>query len=120
MTDKYQAWIAEKLSQGSSTAKCAAWTAEMVAEFPELKRVRGHVEHSHGRIPHWWCENSEGEIVDPTVAQFEGVAIFAYWPHEDGAPEPTGKCLNCGEYVYAPRLSSCSETCDRELQEAYS
>lgn len=116
--DRYTTWIQRKLTQGSPIAMCAAWTRDMVAAFPELTRVHGHVHLWSGRCPHWWCETPDGEIIDPTVSQFRGLP-YAYWPHQEGAPEPTGKCINCGEYVYAPRSSSCSEACDRELQEAY-
>lgn len=115
----YEAWIAERLASEAPRTKCAEWTLAMVAAFPELKRVRGHIELSNGKPAHWWCETPDGEIVDPTVAQFDGSIVLQYLPHEDGAPEPVGKCLNCGEYVYAPRRSACSETCDRELQEYY-
>lgn len=117
--EKYQAWIDQRLSEASPQAQCAAWTLAMVAAFPELKRVRGHLSLSNGHPAHWWCETPDGEIVDPTVSQFGGSVVLAYLAHEEGTPEPNGKCLNCGEYVYAPRSSSCSETCDRELQEYY-
>jgi len=71
----------------------------MVAAFPELKRVRGHYVTGRKEYPHWWCVTAEGTVVDPTAAQFDGLPGF-YEPHVEGSPEPTGKCPNCGGYVY--------------------
>jgi hypothetical protein len=91
----------------------------MVAMFPELRRVRGHVHTAAGgRHPHWWCVTPAGEIIDPTVTQFVD-AVLDYEPHDDSTPEPVGKCLNCGDYVHAPRSSGCSDECERELERYY-
>lgn len=101
---------------------CAEATAEMVRLFPELIRVRGH----YGRTEHWWCKTATGEIVDPTAAQF-GVSEGTpdpigrrYVEHREGIdPEPLGKCLNCGSYVWFNAGyggSACSAECAQELE----
>lgn len=117
-SERYYEWIDERLRRGSPRTQCAEWTREMVQAFPELKRVRGHVELLNGRPAHWWCVAPSGEIIDPTISQFNGI-IVAYHPHVEGDPEPVGKCLNCGAYVFAPRRSACSPDCDAELQAYY-
>ena len=105
----YQEWVDELLPRNPA-GMCGAVTQAMVEDFPELRRVRGHFVAADGRqYPHWWCETPGGDIVDPTVAQFGGMP-GDYVEHV--GPEPTGKCLNCGGYVYTGD-HCCSETCLR-------
>lgn len=112
MKPEYEAWIAAEVSD--PTGRCAETTLRMVEAFPELRRVRGHFDDpSIGSQPHWWCVDPAGEIVDPTVRQFP--CWYAGHYEEHVGPEPTGKCMNCGGYTYAPRSTTCSEACDREL-----
>jgi len=101
---------------------CDEATAEMVQQFPELIRVRGH----YGHVEHWWCKTATGEIIDPTFAQFRvlaGQSDWTYVEHREGIdPEPIGKCMNCGGYVWRNvgyGSYACSEECGRELQAEY-
>lgn len=109
---KYAEWISHNVPV-CPRGYCAAMTEQMVEEFPELRRVRGHyVDAGDRRHPHWWCEGPDGEVIDPTAAQF-GLPGH-YEPHE--GPEPTGKCINCGGYCYNSS-SVCSDTCAREAED---
>jgi hypothetical protein len=93
---------------------CSPATLEMAAAFPELRRVRGHYD---GR-EHWWCETPEGEVIDPTAAQFRLGGTYV----EHTGPEPVGKCLICGGYVWTPYdgcKEACSEFCYTELVAEY-
>lgn len=83
---------------------CHAAVEDMVVAFPELRVVRGY----YGGCSHWWCETPDGEVVDPTAAQFEpGDSYVEY----DG-PDPLGKCMNCGSYVWTGGFSGfCSSEC---------
>ncbi len=92
--------------------RCAEVTQQMVEEFPELMRVRGHYyDLVWGEREHWWCVDPFGEIVDPTKDQFptKGTGEYVLWV--EGTPEPTGMCPNCGEYCYDGR-SLCSDNCE--------
>lgn len=110
--ERYRRWIAANVPL-FPRGLCAEMTARMVEAFPELRRVRGHVESlaTGHAMPHWWCETPAGAVVDPTAAQFEGYQPVDYQEHV-GA-EPIGKCLNCGDYVFVPSPSSdfCSDAC---------
>ena len=99
--------------------RCAEWTAALVYNFPELKRVRGFVTLRSGmRRSHWWCEDAAGKIVDPTASQFDtkyfwhsGIAFYEHFNESD--PEPTGKCPNCAELCY-DEGTCCSRKCEEE------
>lgn len=117
MKREYQDWIRARI--GDPTGMCAVWTEHMVKEFLELRRVRGHALTADGKDrPHWWCMTPSGEIVDPTVAQFGACGgVSDYEPHDESAPEPVGKCSNCGGYIYPPFTSVvCSDECAREYE----
>lgn len=99
---------------------CAGATEQMVAAFPELRRVRGHVGHTAGRAyePHWWCVDPNGNIVDPTREQFfeprVGWTEIHYEEFDESLAHmlPTGKCMNCGGHLYY-HARFCNETCAR-------
>lgn len=111
----YQNWIAANV-EGNGYGKCAEITEAMAAAFPELTRVRGHFYCSEwGERTHWWLKTKHGEIVDPTALQFPG--NFGHFPPpepymewNEGDPEPTGICMECGEYCYEGR-EFCSDGC---------
>ena len=67
---KYDDWIAMWVATHDVRYKCVETTQEMVKAFPELTRVSGYY-HDHFGVPHWWCVTPDGEIVDPTVSQFD-------------------------------------------------
>lgn len=108
MEPRYADWIARYVL-GDTTGDCAAWTLQMQRVFPELRRVRGHVCPANAGAlgtslqppegyPHWWLVTAAGAIVDPTVAQFPWPVHYTPW--QEGQPEPTGKCYECGAYCY--------------------
>lgn len=111
MERRYQDWITEKLKALDPWCACSQWTGEMAATFPELRRVRGHYRYQNGGgTEHWWCETTTGEIIDPTVSQFDAIGCY----EEHAGAEPVGKCYNCGEYVweaYKGQTSICCEEC---------
>lgn len=98
-------------TQESAYGQCAEITQLMITDFPELRRVRGHYYCSMwGKRSHWWCVAPDGSVVDPTAIQFPSRGAGEYVPHEEGSPEPTGKCPNCGGYCYEGR-DLCSAAC---------
>ena len=112
MKAKYVAWIAAYVTE--TYGKCAKVTEAMQADFPELVRVRGHYYCLiWGVRSHWWLVDTDGEVVDPTAAQFPSGGRGVYVPWEEGTPEPTGVCPNCGGYVYTGD-TCCSENCSME------
>jgi len=113
MVAKYVDWIDQHVkSYSDAWAKCAEVTLAMAAAFPELQRVRGHYHClAWGARAHWWLKTKEGVIVDPTVKQFPSCAApGVYKAHVEGAPEPTGLCMNCGEYCY-DHAHACCKVC---------
>src|SRR5262245_58758582 len=98
---RYINWITDNVSD--PYGNCAEYTLMMLAAFPELKRVRGHymdiVRGQEtlflGEQPHWWLIDPQGEIVDPTDAQFASLGKGIYIEWDESQPEPTGKCPNC-------------------------
>lgn len=108
---------------------CSIMTTRMVEMFPELRRVRGHyLCPIWGRREHWWCVALDGTIIDPTVQQFPSGVTFPgtsggkYEPWVEGAPEPIGRCMECGAYCWegkSPSSNACSLECARELEAEY-
>lgn len=116
MIDKYRKWIDENYSTYElSYGECEQATIKMQELFPELKRIRGHYyDTSWGEREHWWLIDENDEIIDPTAKQFPTNGRGVYVPWVEGDPEPTGKCLNCGGYVYNGDYC-CSENCENEM-----
>jgi hypothetical protein len=108
-TDRYTTWIAAQTEDPQG--RCAEATLAMQAAFPELRRVRGHVITAGRDRPHWWLVTPDGDIIDPTAAQFQTLCFYQPW--DEAQSEPTGKCPNCGGYVFDGG-TVCSETCARE------
>ena len=78
--------------------KCKEMSEALVKENPELRLVRGHyLCPSWGEQAHWWVEDKDGKIIDPTVRQFPS----------------KGK----GEYVEFNGIVYCAE-CGKEMKEA--
>lgn len=117
MDPRYARWIEKMLAAVNPQGACVGMTLSMKRDFPELTRVRGHFVDGVGkRYTHWWLVDPRGNIVDPTVTQFPYHTLGTYEPHE--GPEPTGKCLNCGGYVY-DGSNFCSVACGDELANEY-
>lgn len=107
---KYQQWIDEHVpTEESALGSCAEVTLAMVEAFPELTRVRGHYFCPlwNRDREHWWCATNEGAVIDPTVKQFPSKGCGIYEPWDESLPEPTGKCLECGEYCYEDNTFCC-------------
>lgn len=104
----YQEWIEANVAD--PYGRCEEATAQMAEAFPELRRVRGHYYcFAWGERQHWWMEDAEGNVVDPTAAQFPsgGRGHYEEW---DGSPLPTGSCPQCSNPVYDGG-TCCSEAC---------
>lgn len=115
MLDKYQNWIEQNAPKGSDAyGKCAETTERMIKAFPELKRIRGHYYcYIWGERTHWWLQDQDGSIVDPTATQFPSGGNGHYEAWDESKPEPTGICPNCGDYCYNGS-NCCSENCSTE------
>jgi len=102
---RYQAWIDAQALPEYPVGLCYHVSHKMAQAFPELVLTRGHVtmpcpDRGTKRWPHWWLVAPDGSIVDPTAAQFPGTTAADYEAEPMDAAEPTGKCLECGEYTY--------------------
>lgn len=93
--------------------KCKEMSEAMVAADPSLRLVRGHYYCPvWGEQPHWWCVNSEDEIVDPTKDQFPSRGT-GYYVEFDGIVH----CSECGkemleeEAEYESNYCFCSYEC---------
>lgn len=115
MKDKYVRWIDEHVPDYSAAyGQCAAVTKRMLQAFPELSRVRGHYYcPAWGCREHWWLEDPDGVIVDPTARQFPSGGAGVYEPWDESQEEPTGVCPNCGDYIYGGG-EVCSSNCWQE------
>jgi len=83
----YERWIARYLERftcpAATLGRCREASVEIARAFPELRVVRGHVRCAWGRRGHWWTVTPDGEIVDPTAAQFT-CGIDAYEEYRPG------------------------------------
>lgn len=123
----YRKWIKEFSDRhdGIVLGECIRATAEMLAAFPELREVRGHVHCMWGKRGHVWCVDQSGAIIDPTRTQFPGPIEYEAW--KPGDEVCVGKCMNCGEEIWrgVQDLANvktecvCSDGCDEELRREY-
>ena len=113
MAPEMAAWIAEHVKD--QRRMCAYWTECMQSAFPQLRRVRGHYYEPNGDCyTHWWLAMPNGEIVDPTVTQFEAGGHYVEYSGSD----PYGQCLECGELMWE-RWEGAAEFCSQECHDAF-
>ena len=77
---KYGEWIQENVSQPCH-GMCETYAKEMSKSFPELHPVAGRAEvedlvGDRYLAAHWWCEDDQGNVIDPTVKQFLHVVNY--------------------------------------------
>lgn len=60
--------------------KCKEYCEELINNNPNYRLVRGHYFCPiwNTEEPHWWCEDEEGNIIDPTKKQFDSKGIGIY------------------------------------------
>jgi hypothetical protein len=124
LKQEYIDWIQNYCSErnGIVSGCCISSTTEMVRAFPELKQVKGWaLLLNRGLAEHAWCETEDGEVIDPTVSQFQS-SVIEYKAWQPGDTVCVGRCMNCGEYIYeavysldGKRRMSCGFECDEEL-----
>lgn len=74
--------------------KCKEMCEALIANDPSLRLVRGHYYCPIWRSneQHWWCEDQDGMVVDPTKDQFPSKGL-GFYVEFDGMVE----CSNCGK-----------------------
>lgn len=95
---RYRKWVKAWLAKNNEFGACARAVGEMIAAFPELKLVRGHVMCDWGKRAHHWAVAPNGKIIDPTKSQFN--AVFSYEPWESGDEVQIGSCMDCGAEIW--------------------
>ena len=97
--------------------RCKEMSDAAAAADPSLRVVRGHYFCPHfGKQAHWGCVRPDGEIVDPSAAQFPSNGGGEYVEF-DGQVE----CENCGKKVAEDiaipcgSYPTCSNTCAMRL-----
>lgn len=114
---RYDNWV--KRNVPDPLGKCGTYSRLMKQQFPELTLIRGHyLCPLWGQREHWWLVASDGSIVDPTYQQFPSKGEGDYIPLDESAPEPNGKCMNCGEYYFGSD-PYCSRACKEEIIRYY-
>lgn len=122
MKAAYQRWIARYLARftrpEATLGRCHEAAHELARAFPELRVVRGHVHCGWGKRGHWWTVTPDGEIVDPTAAQFT-CGIDAYEEYRPGDDVRIGVCANCGDELWGPPGTTAPTVCGSACQDAY-
>lgn len=60
--------------------KCKEFSEALIKEKPELRLVRGfyYCPIMNKEEQHWWCEDKNGKIIDPTRKQFPSNGLGSY------------------------------------------
>lgn len=100
--------------------KCREFCEELIQENPTYTIHRGHYYCPiWGKQEHWWCKNSEGTIIDPTVKQFPSwtYADSSFYEEFDGicTCEECGKAVLEEEAIFMGRYATCSRICASRL-----
>lgn len=128
LEEKFGPWISAYLERDGNNGygRCQQASTEMQSAFPELRIVKGHVYTTWGKRAHWWLVTEQGDVVDPTAAQFPNILEYEEW--RPGMEVRVGKCMNCGDEIWAPvqtldtlppSKSICSPDCEDELNRAF-
>jgi len=102
LEDKYIKYINQlNMTYEKAYGNCEKVCRKMQRQFPELQLIRGHYYCIvWGERTHWWLQTECGDIIDPTAIQFPTNGSGVYEPWDETQEEPTGKCIQCGEYCY--------------------
>lgn len=114
MKPEYESWIKTNIRE-NPFGECRMAAQVMASAFPALRIVRGHYYCLiWGERGHWWCEEKDGTVVDPTAAQFptKGTGTYKEFTGND-EDLPTGRCANCGEPTYH-HATCCSDRCSAD------
>lgn len=77
--NKYEEWIQKLLASGAEIhGMCNSICELMRKDFPELEMHGGYVITALGTDVHFWLEDPDGNIVDPTEEQFGLLSIDDY------------------------------------------
>lgn len=98
----YKVWITAYVAShgGNVRNRCGDAVEHMSAAFPELRTVPGYAIDGNGvQHEHWWCTDTDESVVDPTASQFK--APITYKPWQPGDVVRVGRCMNCGDHIYA-------------------
>lgn len=77
---------------------------EMFRAFTELYIVKGSIiakpksQDEYWEYLHWWLTDLDNNIIDPCVEQF--FEIDKYIPKDKYNNLPTGKCYDCGSFIF--------------------
>lgn len=137
----YHASQRDKLTdQDICRHKCVGFTEKLAKLHPELTLQAGFVhfktfaDQGFKGSEHWWCLTPEGQIIDPSVAQFGEVTEanpLVYTPfNPDTHKIIIGKCMNCGWEIYGleaegplsvcrPQDNDTDQDCEAELRRYY-
>ena len=93
--------------------KCKEYSTELCTKDSTLTLVRGYYYCPiwNTKEPHWWCENLNGDIIDPTKEQFPSKGLGEYEKF-NGLVE----CAECGKLMkeedakYESRYAFCRNT----------
>lgn len=84
------------MPDSSLRGKCEEMAKMAVVVDPTLRLVRGwYHDPDWGRQEHWWTEDPDGKIHDPTSAQFPHGGITALYEEYEGV----FPCAGCGRDV---------------------
>ena len=104
----------EQTDYAKYRGKCKEYCEELMDNDSSLTLVRGYYHcPMWGKQEHWWCKDSDGNIVDPTVNQFPTKGAAAEYEEFNGLIE----CANCGkevteeEAIFESNYGFCSGTC---------
>jgi hypothetical protein len=71
LQSQYAQWIDKNVDEHHGYGKCHPISTSMVATFPELTQVYGiYFCAIWGPRHHFWCIDSNSQIIDPTARQF--------------------------------------------------
>lgn len=101
--------------------KCKEYAQELAATDPSLEIVRGYFHEPFWaeKQPHWWCKDSDGNIIDPSVKQFPSWKLAEidpslFYEEFDGIIQ----CAECGTSVkeenarFDSNYAFCSTKCN--------
>lgn len=107
----------------TSAHNCAQFSRALAERFSSLKAVAGFYFSPNGasRGEHWWTEDADGNIIDPTADQFPCQGAGRYVRYSPNLHKTVkGKCMGCGAGLYSRTgIYPCSLGCAEMLAKEY-
>jgi len=110
MRTLFHVWVRRNVPKDCA-GRCEEFAFAMAKAFRSLTVRYGHYVHSYGTAEvHFWCEDADGSVVDPTASQFPPGG--SYRRGRIGGRLVRALCAKCHGPLFEDGLGTCPDGCE--------